>query len=528
MRIFAMRTLPFLTLALVAGGGGCTDEEIVYIERPPFNEPVDPASGFLGYYTSSAQQTTCGNCHADFQGSWAETGHAGAYQTLKSINAASTCYSCHTITERGNDATGVVGHDKVQDSTYYDVQCESCHGPGLEHVESVGAGNITDRPLAHIGVGPDTSAGCAACHNGTHHPYVEQWAASRHANVRSGSPTTSSTCVVCHEGRGKLAALGVNSNFAEKGVGGGPQPIACAVCHNPHGSTFPGNLRLSVSDPEPTLNLCMSCHLRRGEPSTSSSSPHGAQGAVLLGFAGWRPPGFVYDTARIYGSHATTANPNLCAGCHVSPFTVNDASGNFSFQSVGHLFKPIPCLDSQGRPTGDNTCAYTATARNWSSCTKSGCHASATAAASAFTATRTEIQFLADLLWIDQDGDEAIDAYNNANPASSDRGFLPKIMLNNPADFSTSDAVISGANGTEFNVRTCAEHLTGHPDGSKGTHNKFLCVALLAQSASYLQTLYNYLPTPPPATAALLEKYSGRIQAPGLQIRREKFPVTVE
>ena len=195
-----MRSGSVLTVvSLAAALAACTKEEIVYQDRPPFNEPADPATGFLGYYTSSSKQTTCGNCHADFQGSWKETGHASAYATLKSVNAAASCYGCHTVNERGNSATGIVGHDKVQDSTYYDVQCESCHGPGLEHVEGVGAGNITNRPLAHIGIGPDTTASCAACHNGTHHPFVEEWSQSRHANPpRSTSPD----CVRCHESRG--------------------------------------------------------------------------------------------------------------------------------------------------------------------------------------------------------------------------------------------------------------------------------------------------------------------------------------
>jgi hypothetical protein len=70
-------------------------------------------------------------------------------------------------------------------------------------------------------------------------------------------------------------------------------------------------------------NLCMRCHpakSRAGVPD--ASSPHAPQGAVLLGFAGYRPPGFAYDTARIYGSHATTKNPKLCAGCHIAKFTV--------------------------------------------------------------------------------------------------------------------------------------------------------------------------------------------------------------
>ena len=51
---------------------------------------------------------------------------------------------------RGNTATGTTGgHDAVKDPVYQDVQCESCHGPGLEHVEGVGQGNLV-RPLASL------------------------------------------------------------------------------------------------------------------------------------------------------------------------------------------------------------------------------------------------------------------------------------------------------------------------------------------------------------------------------------------
>jgi hypothetical protein len=174
----------------------------------------------------------------------------------------------------------------------------------------------------------------------------------------------------------------------------------------------------------------------------------------------------------------------------------------------------VPCLDATGKPIADNSCAYTAAARSWGACTKSGCHADANAAASAFNATRSEIKLLAELLWKDTDNDKAIDP--------TDGGFLAKIKLNNPNDFSTSDSVISAANGTEFNVRTCGEDYDGHPDGSKGVHNKFLCVALLAQSASYLQTLYPYLPSPPAAVAAILRKYSGKFEEPGLRVSKDR------
>lgn len=501
---------------------GCTDDEIVYVERPPFNDPVDAASGFLGYYTSATRQTTCGNCHADFQAGWRETGHAGAYNTLKNnAGAQAFCYSCHTITERGNVASGVVGHDKVQDSTYYDVQCESCHGPGLEHVQGVNQGQLV-RPLARIAVGPDTANGCGACHNGTHHPFAEQWAKSRHA-LMTASPQSNSGCVRCHEGRGKLASLGVQSNYVEK-AGSTPQPITCAVCHAPHGSPNEANLRMSISGTDAENNLCVSCHLNRVEPGTNSSranQPHGPQGGVLLGFGGWRPPNFNYPEERIYGSHATEANPKLCAGCHVNRFTVTDpASGNFVFQSVGHLFEAAPCVDATGKPTGEDDCAFTAAARNWSSCVGGGCHATQQVAANVFNSARGEIEFLAAILWVDTDHDETVDAF------PTDQGYLPRIKAQT-TDLNPNDAVISAADGTEFNVRMCAEGRHGHPDGSFGTHNKFLCQALLSQSGAYLKSIYGFLPSPPAQAQAIWDKWSQPIQAgPGQPlIKREAFPI---
>ena len=522
MRTQFLRALTtLLGVAAIAAVGGC-DDDIVYRDRPPFNEPADPASGFVGYYAAAESRTTCGNCHADFQAGWEETAHAHAWQTLADIDAPASCYSCHTITERGNVATGVVGHDKVQDETYYDVQCESCHGPGLEHIEAVSQGQLV-RPLANIGIGPDTSAGCAACHNGSHHPFVEQWAVSRHAIVDDHMAPNPS-CQKCHEGRGALARWDAGTNYAEKGEATSYQAITCSVCHDPHGSSNPAQLRLSVADPDPSANLCMSCHLYRTEPSAGSSranQPHGPQGAVLLGFAGWRPPNFVYDTARIYGSHATTANPNLCAGCHVNRFTVTDqVTGDFVFQSTGHQFEAIPCVDDQGVPTGEDDCAFTADARNWSACTNAGCHVGgAGVAANVFNSARDLIIDLQNVLWADTDADQTID------PSPTDQGYLP-LILTNTTDLNPSDNEISAADGSEFNVRLCGIGLHGHPDGSFGTHNSFLCRALLLQSAAYLESIYGFLPAPPPAVKAMMDKWSQSVQTGSNRpiIRREAFP----
>ncbi len=487
-----------LFVVLVATGvfGACSSNDVVYRDRAPFNPPLAAANGFLGYYDATAKQTTCGNCHADFQASWVGTKHARAYVAVTTATTKdATCYSCHAVTGNGNALTGTVaGHDAVKEPIYYDVQCESCHGPGLTHVEGVGQGKLV-RPLAHISMAG--KGNCGNCHSGAHQPFAEEWAASGHAKV-DPSRAANATCQGCHDGRKVLARWGVESNYAERDSATAYQPTTCAVCHAPHGSKNPSQLRFAVTSADPEENLCMKCHMRRTEPELSTSSPHAPQGAVLLGFAGYRPPGFAYDTARIFGSHATTQNPKLCAGCHVGKFTVTDKlTGAFAFQATGHLMRPIPCLDATGKPTGDKTCAYTTAARSWQTCAASGCHANAAAASNAFNTVRARMKFLADQLWTNLNNDGTLQA------APTDGGLLANLKKNRPTEWSTTDIVITPAEGAEFNARLCGEYNQANADNSKGIHNPFLCEALLISTISYIQSFYGLAALPASVQAQL-------------------------
>jgi len=465
----------------------CSSDKIVYRDRQPFNQPVAAAAGFLGYYDTVTKQTTCGNCHADHQGPWSQTKHAKAWQNLQaSAGKAASCEGCHSVTGNGNAAVGTpVGYAGVKSQVYTDVQCESCHGSGLAHIEGVGQGNITVRPLASVSM---TGAGnCGDCHSGAHQPFAEEWKDSQHGDVPTGTHATNTTCIGCHEGRGALARFGVTSNYKEKGTATAYQAITCAVCHNPHGSENPAQLRFSISSPDPEQNLCMQCHLRRAVADATSNSPHAPQGGVLLGFAGYRPPGFEYDTARIFGSHATDKNPRLCAGCHVTRFSVTDKlTGAFTFQATGHLMRPIPCLDGAGKPTADKTCAYTTAARSWQSCTQSGCHASAAVAAGAFTTIRARMKFFVDQLWINTNGNGSID------PSPTDGGLLATLKVTKPNEWKSGDGILSPAEGAEYNARLCGEIGQDNSDNSKGIHNPFLCEALLTATISYIKTYYGF------------------------------------
>lgn len=505
---------PALILLLAFSLAGCTSDKIVFRDRDPFNEPVAAAAGFLGYFSKDTKKTTCGNCHAGHQAEWQETAHARAYASLPP-NSAATCKKCHSVNSNGNQVTVPAGFETTQDSIYHDVQCESCHGPGLNHVRGVGQGTII-RPLAKLTMpGKGT---CADCHSGSHTPFAEEWAQSGHSIVnasRAGNVT--SGCSSCHDGRKALVAWGADENYVERDVATAYQPTTCSVCHDPHGSKNTKQLRFSISSSDPEQNLCMKCHMRRTEPLVTSSSPHAPQGAMLLGTAGYRPAGFTYAEGRIFSSHATDANPRLCAGCHVNRLTVNDPQGGFLSQATGHLFRPIPCLNAQGIPTGDKTCAYTSTARSWGSCAKSGCHASAAVAASAFNTVRARMKLLVDQLWIDSNDSHSLQA------SPTDAGMLATLKLTRPTEWSNTDNRITQAEGAEFNARLCGEVGQDNTDNSKGIHNPFLCEALLIATINEVRTFYA-LPAPPAAVQAILDGPVGGSFAKNIKVSNAQIP----
>lgn len=453
--------------ALILLVSGCTDEKIVYRDREAFNPPPEEALGFLGYFAATDQQTTCGNCHVGQQAEWAGTRHAGAWATLQaSGHAQAFCEGCHTVNQLGNAATEPSGYAAVPDTSYHDVQCESCHGAGLDHVMNPDG----TQPLASIKAALDADNGCGECHQGTHHPFVEEWEQSAHATpVQTvvdravSDPAHYGTCVDCHTAQGALAAWGIRDEYVEKNdpvqnhLG-----IVCAVCHDPHNGDFEGQTRFPVDVPSQEQNLCIKCHYKRAEPEVGAEvirGPHSPEGPLLLGEgAGWFPPGFEPEVDRILGTHGTDNNPRLCATCHIYNYEVTDqATGEFLVQSVGHLFNAIPCVDAQGVPTPETDCDVSQ--RQFGGCTESGCHGSPDAARSAYL---TANQRIADLV-------AEVDALL-AQPAVA-------------ADFNLNDGVFTVADGAWFNNELAK--LPGTP-----THNPFLAEQLLVASINAIQATY--------------------------------------
>lgn len=516
------------------GLGACTKEVIRFRDR--FSPPPDGA--FLGYFTVSDKQTNCGNCHVSIQASWKNTKHAQAWADLQgSGHAATFCNACHSVSELGNNVGRPAGYSLVADPAYQDVQCESCHGPGFTHASSP---TITNVPLASIHADTAIANGCGGCHTGTHEPFVDQWVESAHGSGPGfASAATNASCAPCHEGKAALAVkFGVVTNYVEKSSTT-PERIVCVVCHDPHGaSPYEGQLRASVSEPS-IDNLCVKCHSRKGTPpwgvatgTSAARGAHGAQGLLVIGEnIGWIPPNFVYDTNRIVSSHGTAANQRLCATCHVAFTTITDqATGAFTFQSVGHLFEAIPCTQATtGIPVPCATAAPADTVRSFVSCSNSTCHIGGPSVArSAYLTFRGRLHNLLDQIWTDANANAVID--------STDGGLVPQLVARalrtgatgaDSAEINFGSTTTTVAKGALFNASLAAtdqrEHFlngtvlgrsfTAHQGSGNGVHNPFLLEALLTSSIDALRSTYA-LPAPP--------RLNLQVQAtppPGLRMR---------
>lgn len=452
-RVFAFT----LAITLLAS---CSD--IVYRDAEPFVPPPAGAADFLGYSSVTDKKTVCGNCHVGKQAQWEKTAHAGAWETLSTSGASEAlCEKCHTVSAMGNNAANEnSGWVATKNERYKDVQCESCHGPGLTHVTNPDANT---KPLATLAVTPTLTRGCGECHSGQHRPFVEEWSKSKHSRLVV-SRATNPSCVGCHEAKGILASWGVKSTFLAESGAEQHLTVTCTVCHDPHDARNKGQLRFPMDVAAVEQNLCMKCHHRRANPDpTSSYGPHSPEGPLLLGEAGWFPPNMEFPPGSLIGSHGSDRNPRLCATCHVNDYTMKDATGKFTFRATGHSFQAIPCVDSTGVPTGAATCEMTA--RSFRSCTT--CHLSEAGARTALLVAEQRIGTLV--------------AEMNA------------LIARIPAtEFSTADNRYTTGEGSKFNVALAVKK-------GSAAHNPFLVEALLLASKKQIAIDYNIRPAGKPA-----------------------------
>jgi hypothetical protein len=213
---------------------------------------------------------------------------------------------------------------------------------------------------------------------------------------------------------------------------------------------------------------------------------------------GWFPPGFDYSDG-LAGAHGSSEeNPRLCATCHVSSFEVLDQSSQFLYQSVGHSFEALPCVNTDGVPV-QGPCSVDS--RTFEAC--DGCHLPAGDAKASYLATIARLNALLDQIWYDTDENGVIDP--------GDGGMLPDVVgQGDTTALNVRDSIFTVAEGVLWNAQLAFTDerpwfadgsafgfsFSAHAASGNGVHNPFLLEALLTASIQALTDTYGVTPAP--------------------------------
>jgi DmsE family decaheme c-type cytochrome len=270
--------------------------------------------------------------------------------------SALSCMECHeeqgTAYYNGKHSRELDPRTPAAPGPDADAECQSCHGPGLSHMEDPGDPRLinTFKALSVAGtvVEPHEVAElCRTCHNREEHA---MWEGGPHdsRNVTCTNchsihqpksetrqlvgATVTETCAQCH--RDKAMKIQRVSHMPVR-----EGKLECSTCHNPHGSTNERQLRTGNTVNE----FCTSCHAEKRGPylwehppvvenCTTCHDPHGASNDRML-------------VARA---------PMLCQRCHIHsrhPATIYDATQveNKSSRVIGRA-----CLNCHSNIHGSN------------------------------------------------------------------------------------------------------------------------------------------------------------------------------
>jgi DmsE family decaheme c-type cytochrome len=263
-----------------------------------------------------------------------------------------TCLTCHDDKKQGYVGSP---HARAADprSPAAKQGCESCHGPGGNHVTDPVANPVkrfSKLPAAEV------NATCTTCHNRGSHGAWEGSAHDRRnlscttchsvhspksAEKQLVQPTETQVCATCH----RLQVTKTERAVAHMPVREGK--MSCSSCHNPHGSiTNVKNLKTGSSVAE----LCTSCHTEmRGpmlfehapvrENCATCHDPHGSSNDRMLVVRmpmlcqrchiASKHPATLYDKDQITTNKSNRMFGRSCVNCHSNIHGSNHPSGQF-------------------------------------------------------------------------------------------------------------------------------------------------------------------------------------------------------
>jgi nitrate/TMAO reductase-like tetraheme cytochrome c subunit len=146
-------------------------------EKQRFNDNV---KNLMPFHASSSYKGSeaCQRCHQSEYDVWKRTDHADAIHTLKAVKKEEhiSCIGCHVV---GYEKKG--GYlNKKHTPHLAGVGCESCHGPGKEHMKNPSVNRLDGGKFV-----------CTECHVAPHSPKFEfdsYWEKIKHGKPKVSPP----------------------------------------------------------------------------------------------------------------------------------------------------------------------------------------------------------------------------------------------------------------------------------------------------------------------------------------------------
>ncbi|HXW07599.1 MAG TPA: DmsE family decaheme c-type cytochrome [Vicinamibacterales bacterium] len=248
-----------------------------------------------------------------------------------------TCLTCHEDMKKGYHG-GAHARTRNARTPAANQGCESCHGPGQEHVNA-GGDKTKIKQLTKISA-REASETCTTCHNRSEH---QEWAGGKHdarnisclschsvhqpksEKAQLKTETQIETCVQCHFK--EVSKVRKSSHMpVQEGK------MECSTCHNPHGSQNVKMLRKGNSITE----SCASCHAEKRGPflwehavgrenCVTCHDPHGSNNDRMLVakqpmlcqkcHIHARHPSTIYDTTQV-NNKSNRILGRGCVNCH--------------------------------------------------------------------------------------------------------------------------------------------------------------------------------------------------------------------
>ncbi|MBL8694113.1 MAG: hypothetical protein JNJ88_08465 [Planctomycetes bacterium] len=145
-------------------------------EKLAGKQPAPPAGGYVG-------SDACRSCHRTSYATWKNSKHAHAYESLEKSERSKggqwdpQCLKCHVVGWHNlaaeGEPTGFLAVPKESKDPRDYVGCESCHGPGGEHVKQHKAA-LTPEEHAAVAAKLVKDVTCQKCHDHENSPNFDR------------------------------------------------------------------------------------------------------------------------------------------------------------------------------------------------------------------------------------------------------------------------------------------------------------------------------------------------------------------